>query len=249
MNQEFVDLARNFSYESIQDGHEPVLPYRLFRPWVEEGRQYPLVVYIHGVGECGNNNESPLTNLIGGTVFSTPEHQQKRPCFIFVPQLPNVDDIGGVMWNMGRIKGEIERVIANNPIDRRRIYITGISMGAIATYHMISAYSELFTAAIPICGAATIGELQNIHNVAIWAFHACDDARVPARGDFWQAGMQFLGSKSIVDYLRENGRDNIHYTEYPANFIQQKYQREAHSCWEEVYRDEGVFDWLFSQYS
>ena len=66
------------------------LNYRLLRPEVEKtGLQYPLVLFLHGAGERGSDNEKQLTH--GGQMFLNPVNREKYPAFVLVPQCPEKD--------------------------------------------------------------------------------------------------------------------------------------------------------------
>ena len=57
------------------------LPYRMIHPEsVKPGEKYPLVLFLHGAGERGNDNEKQLTH--GGQMFLNPVNQEKYPAFV-----------------------------------------------------------------------------------------------------------------------------------------------------------------------
>lgn len=63
------------------------LPYRMIRPEsMKAGKKYPLVLFLHGAGERGNDNERQLTH--GGQMFLNPVNREKYPAFVLVPQCP-----------------------------------------------------------------------------------------------------------------------------------------------------------------
>lgn len=63
------------------------LPYRMIRPEsMKAGKKYPLVLFLHGAGERGNDNERQLTH--GGQMFLNPVNREKYPVFVLVPQCP-----------------------------------------------------------------------------------------------------------------------------------------------------------------
>jgi len=64
------------------------LPYRLFKPKIKEGKVYPLVVFLHGAGERGNDNEKQITANEGATTWAREEFQNNHPCFVLAPQCP-----------------------------------------------------------------------------------------------------------------------------------------------------------------
>ena len=63
------------------------LNYRLLRPEVEKpGKKYPLVLFLHGAGERGKDNEKQLTH--GGQMFLNPVNREEHPAFVLMPQCP-----------------------------------------------------------------------------------------------------------------------------------------------------------------
>ena len=88
--------AQNEAYTKgvYVDKQKNSMPYRFLQPKkVEKGKKYPLVLFLHGAGERGNDNESQLRN--GGTVFSNPANRDKYPCFVLFPQCPE-----GAYWSL-----------------------------------------------------------------------------------------------------------------------------------------------------
>ena len=63
------------------------LPYRLLKPMaVDLNEKYPLVVFLHGASERGDDNEAQLKH--GVPEFLTPENRKDYPCFLIAPQCP-----------------------------------------------------------------------------------------------------------------------------------------------------------------
>src|SRR5262245_49327928 len=74
------------------------LPYRLLKPEpYEEGKVYPLVVFLHGAGERGNDNEAQLKH--GVAEFASPDNRKKYPCFLVAPQCPAGKKWADVDWS------------------------------------------------------------------------------------------------------------------------------------------------------
>ena len=62
------------------------MPYRMLAPAnVDEGVRYPLVVFLHGAGERGDDNEKQLTH--GASVFSNPANADRYPAFVIFPSV------------------------------------------------------------------------------------------------------------------------------------------------------------------
>src|SRR5947207_3023971 len=138
-----------------------VMPYRLFLP--ETSRKLPLVVFLHGSGGLGDDNEKQLGlgNIFGTRVWLLPENQKRFPCYVVAPQT----DRGWIKYDLSqqtegpakvlpglgdgnRLAMEIvEKLCHEFPIDQNRIYVTGQSMGGAGTWNLIAHRPKFFAAA------------------------------------------------------------------------------------------------------
>lgn len=213
------------------------LPYRWLSPArLAEGKRYPLVVFLHGSGERGTDNEKNL--LYVSPLFLLDTVREKFPCFVLLPQCP-LDDRWSHMENtpmglrmqetpsaaLAHVARLIDQVVKENPIDTRRIYIGGLSMGGYGTWEMVARYPRLFAAAFPICGGADITTAPQLRHLPIWAFHGALDAVVPA--DY---------SRTMIKALRQ-AHGKPRYTEYPLA---------DHNSWVPALAEPELLPWLFS---
>lgn len=248
VRDQFLDL----SYTSETTGI--TLPYRLYVPKsYEKGvdKQYPIVFFLHGSGERGDDNQAQLTANLGATVWATDEVQDKEEMFVLAPQARNGgDDTGFGMTRVGdeinlknvytlsddaiTAKEILDQVIDEYPIDQNRIYGTGLSQGAFGIWNLDLAYPDLFAAIVPVAGGGdeTNPNLDKIVDQSIWAFHAAADPIIPVTEE-----------QEMVEALKANGSD-IKYTEYP---VEDYFYPMAHMSWIPAYHDEEMIDWLISQ--
>ena len=218
-----------------QDGDKK-LPYRLLKPApVEAGKKYPLVIFLHGAGERGSDNEKQLLHGVRGFV----ENRDQYPCFLIAPQCPDGKKWVEVDWSadthtqpkepgdVGRLTlGLIETAIKELPVDPKRVYLTGLSMGGYGTWDLAARRPDLFAAIAPVCGGADEATAGKIKDRPIWAFHGAKDTAVkPARSRNMIAALEKAGGKPK-------------YTEYPDV---------AHNSWDPAYKDPELFKWLFAQ--
>ncbi len=214
------------------------LPYRILHATPVEA-SLPLVVLLHGLGECGSDNTAPLIH--GAADFASTQRQQKNPSFVVVPQCP-----AGEFWAsiaethrptclaaqasrpLQMVSELIEATIRAYPIDVRRIYLTGLSMGGYGTWDLLMRTPERFAAAIPICGGADCRAeyVTRIQKIPLWAFHGDRDDVVPVQR-----------SREIIDAMRASGARPL-YTEYAGG---------DHDSWTATYGNSEVLDWLFQQ--
>jgi predicted peptidase len=221
-----------------QDDAGKQLLYRLLKPLkVEEGKIYPLVVFLHGAGERGIDNEKQMVH--GVPQFASKENRKKYPCFLIAPQCPDGKRWVEVDWSadkhtqpkeigeVGRLTLElIDYEMKHLPIDPKRVYITGLSMGGYGSWDLLARRPELFAAAAPVCGGADEATAEKIKQIPIWVFHGAKDTAVkPARSRNMVAALEKAGGKPK-------------YTEYPVV---------GHNSWDNAYRDPEFYKWLFAQ--
>ncbi len=149
---------------------------------------YPLLIFIHGLGEVGNGSAASLPLVLRngppklinqGSFPSSFTVNGKTSSFIVIsPQLNGQDFTGGVPIN-----ALIDYVVSRYRIDQSRIYVTGLSMGGGVTWNYAGALgSNRVTAIAPICGniPAYLGLANEIGraNIPVWAFHNENDGTV-----------------------------------------------------------------------
>ena len=201
-----------------------------FRFWggkkLKNTKRYPFVVFLHGRGSGGSDNEKQLLSV--PRKLTSKGFYKDNPSFLIAPQCP--DDNKG--WRGGYIDDVIKLIkqaIEHLPVDKNRIYITGVSMGGFGTWEALSIAPELFAAAVPICGGADPSIAKKIKKVPIWTHHGEADEVVRVE---WTRG--------IVNAL-EKAKGNIRYTEYPED------SGIKHDAWRPCYNNPEVFEWMFSQ--
>ena len=221
--------------KSVYKNGTSTLSYRFLKPANPESQaSFPLVIFLHGAGERGNNNEAQLAHITG--LFTDSKNRSAFPCFVLAPQCPaklwwathNKD--GSMKANptptMQLVIGLIERIVKENKIDPTRIYITGVSMGGFGTWDLLARFPTKFAAAIPICGGADVGIANRIKHVPQWIFHGAEDKLVHPNQ-----------SRRMVKALQRAG-GIPKYTEYP---------HVAHDSWVKAYQEPNLLPWLFKQ--
>jgi predicted peptidase len=217
-----------------------LLPYRIFVPKEYDAKQkYPLILFLHGAGERGSDNEAQLRN--GEFLrFVSDEVQAKHPCIVVAPQCPTggwwsdipgrgkklppgVRSGGSMVSLLLALLDSIERQYSIDP-DRR--YVTGLSMGGFGSYALCLARPDYFAAAVPICGGTDASKLKDVSSVAFWVFHGGADPVVKPEL-----------SRDAVKALKEAGA-TVKYTEYPGV---------GHNSWSQAYNEPELVDWLFAQ--
>ncbi|SFD85891.1 Dienelactone hydrolase family protein [Chitinophaga sp. CF118] len=231
--QQILPYAKNV-YSTGKDS----LPYRLLYPLrYSKHKRYPIVLFLHGAGQRGTDNEVQLTGVPKALTDSS--GREKYPCFILVPQCPKKD-----VWvkfphfpeslqtttfptlSAQAALEQLDLLISQLPVDRKRVYVIGYSMGGEGAFDFLTRRPDLFAAAIPICSVADTFRASLIYQIPIWAFHGDQDDVNDVRY-----------SRLMIDALKKYKGSPI-YTEYPGM---------KHNIWSKAYNEPGLFDWLFSQ--
>ena len=214
------------------------LPYRLLKPLeYDPQQQYPLVLFLHGAGERGDDNEKQLVH--GGRNFAHEAIRRRHPAFVVVPQCPAEKKWVEVPWEaeahkvpdeasetMQAVFALLEALEEEFAIDDSRIYCVGLSMGGYGTWDLLYRKPELLAAAIPICGGGDPVTVEKFKRVPVWAFHGDLDPTVPVNR-----------SREMIKALEAAGARPI-YTEYESV---------THDSWTQTFDNRLVWDWLFAQ--
>jgi len=225
---------------------EDTLRCRILTPLnFKPGKKYPLLVFLHGAGERGDDNEKQLT--WGGSLFVDSANRANFPAIVLFPQCPAdlswapmqrvtpVDSLGAHRVHsdspatkpMRMVLEFIDTLLASGNVDPKQVYVGGLSMGGIGTFDILARRPELFAAAFPICGAGDPAAALNYRkNLPIWVFHGgADPVVLPGN------------SRLMVNVIRKNN-NKVKYTEYPGV---------GHDSWKNVFAEKDLLPWLFSQ--
>ena len=229
-----------YEHKTFTSSEGLTLNYRSLDPLdAGNGKKYPLVIFMHGAGERGNDNESQLTH--GGQMFLNPVNRRERPAYVIFPQCPSE-----YFWAFSKrpqsfteLKAEadmaptlkaakelIDTYLENPSVDKSRVYIMGLSMGGMATFDLVTRFPEIFAAAIPICGAADTGKLAETKGVKWRIFHGDADDIVPVEC-----------SRKAYAALNDAGAD-VEYFEFPGC---------NHGSWNPAFNQPDFMTWLFAQ--
>jgi predicted peptidase len=211
------------------------LPYRLLKPVNPQAlEKFPLIIFLHGSGERGTDNEAQLKH-IKNLVLDT-RNRGKYPCYVLAPQCPK-DEMWAKHNKDGTMKSAptdptqllldlIDQISKEFPIDESRIYITGVSMGGYGTWDLLARFPKKFAAAVPVCGGGDKTTAHKLKDIPIWAFHGALDPTVMPRQ-----------SREMIQAIQKAG-GKPGYTEYPDI---------KHDSWVQAYQEPHLLPWLFKQ--
>lgn len=245
-----VDKFLHLTYQDPTTGVD--MAYSLFVPDdYDPNQSYPLVLFLHGNGERGYDNQIQLTANEGATVWAKPEEQAQRPAFVLAPQVPlenlspSGENLDGVWTNpihgapytptkyLDTAYNILQNVLAEYNIDENRLYVTGISMGGFGTWAINIHYPDLFAAMVPVVSFGDpVGAAQNVIGKPIWQFVAAADFVVD------------INAARAVNQAIIDAGGTTRYTEYPANAYIYPI---AHFAWVPAYANREMREWLFEQ--
>jgi predicted peptidase len=219
------------------------MPYRVLYPEnFNPEERYPLVLFLHGRGESGRDNEKQLT--YGARLFLKDTLRTNYPAIVVFPQCPTDSYWSNVLIqtdNTGKrnftfMKGgdptpamrallELTGSLTDKPyVDKDRVYVGGLSMGGMGTYELLRRKPKLFAAAFAICGGDHVANVKKYRKVPLWVFHGAKDNVVP-----------LAFSESVVQALRRKGA-KVNFTVYP---------NADHNSWDAAFAEPALLPWLF----
>ena len=195
-------------------------PYQLFVPRTavgSSGRTWPLMIFLHGSGERGDD-----INRV--KVHGPPKIADRNSDFPFIvisPLLPAEQD-----WDIAKLEAILDHAMSTLPVDRSRIYLTGLSRGGHASWRWAAANPGRFAAVAPVAGRGDPATACALKDKPVWAFHGDrDDVVIPE------------GSFAMVRAIRACG-GNPRLTIYPDL---------GHNAWDPAYDDPALYLWFLSQ--
>uniref|UniRef100_A0A7V3E7U3 Phospholipase n=1 Tax=Ignavibacterium album TaxID=591197 RepID=A0A7V3E7U3_9BACT len=197
------------------------LQYLIYLPknYETSEEQFPLLLFLHGAGERGNDIE--LVKRHGPPKLV--EEGKEFPFIIVSPQCPE-----GTRWNYQTLAltALLDEIESKYRVDKNRIYVTGLSMGGQGTWTLALTQPNRFAAIAPICGWTDSWEVCKISRIPTWVFHGAKDIVVPV-----------TESQEMVKALQDCGAKEVKLTIYPeAN----------HDSWTETYNNPELYNWLLS---
>lgn len=157
--------------------------YLLYRPkHAEEGGEgWPLVIFLHGIGERGDDPYAIANEGLPKYLRAVDDF----PMLVVAPQCARdshwVEDREEAesMHEINRLQIFVNEIMAQYPVDARRVYLTGLSMGGRGTWKLACQMPGVFAAIAPICGRADAYDIAALQHVGIWMFHGLNDSTVP----------------------------------------------------------------------
>ncbi len=216
------------------------LPYNLFLPEdYREDKQYPVMMFLHGAGERGNDNEKQLVHVVYKLYETCPELMNGT--ILIVPQCPCGDQWVNWSWTNGNYSTDeipesrplssavalLKTILETYPCDRDRVYIMGISMGGYGTWDVLARHGELIAAGIPICGGGDPSKADKLKEIPIWCSHGTADDAV-----------RYAGTEGMYKAIKAAGGDKITFVTVEGG---------GHGIWDLASTNAELIKWLFAR--
>jgi predicted peptidase len=219
--------AQQFNWQSDRGGELKFLLYVPTNAATKPSTGWPLMLFLHGAGERGDDVQrvaihGPVSLAKQGTNF---------PFIIVAPQCPS-----NQRWEPEALLKLLAHLEQRHPVDSKRIYVTGLSMGGYGAWSLGVKYPEKFAAIAPICGGGNLIDMvlagpeheAALRSLPIWAFHGAKDSVVPV-----------TESERMVDFLKSRVQhENVKLTIYPEA---------DHNSWTQTYSNPEFYEWLLQQ--
>ncbi len=200
------------------------LTYWVYTPEkVSEKYYWPVILFLHGSGERGDDPE--LVKKYGLAKWL--DQEKNFPFIVISPQCP-----ADTRWIdlIEKLNTLLEHILATYPVDKNRVYLTGLSMGGQGAWCLAAFHPEKFAAVVPICGPIFPDyekKLCALKNIPVWVFHGEKDEMVSVKNSY-----------RMAEKLQACG-GNVRLTIFPD---------ENHFCWDRVYTNPEFYAFFGSDW-
>lgn len=242
LNTAYAQELSAYKKENFVVGSD-TLKYRILYPEnFDPAKKYPVLFFLHGRGESGNDNQKQLTH--GARLFLDPQFRKDYPAVVIFPQCAEqsywsnviIDEVSGKRFftyqrggaptlAMKLLLSLTQQITKESFTDTKRIYVGGLSMGGMGTFELLRRSTKTFAAAFAICGGDDPANAKKYKKVPLWIFHGgLDDVVNPQL------------AYSVYRELRQLGH-TPKFTIYP---------KANHNSWDPAFAEKDLLPWLFS---
>lgn len=233
-------MAEQFSAEVITNAFGETMPVRVWRKYRPKDLPVPVVVLLHGSGECGQDNAAQLApfdslyktvlvdSAIPPALYLLPQCTQANAWVRTIAFQPDYRLPRYPAPALKTVKEYLDELVRQGVADPERLYIGGYSLGGFGTWDAIERWPNYFAAAVPVCGGGSTQEaaVKAAATTSVWAFHGSADSSVPV-----DCTRRMIAALSQVGVAAK-------YSEYP---------NAGHNIWSRAFGDTAMLRWLFRQ--
>lgn len=212
------DIDRQTEASAVVGGDGREFDFLLYLPaeYHDTLEPWPILFMLHGIFESGDDlrilpKYGPAREIEAGRQF---------PFIVVTPQ------IFGAAWDPARTVALIEHCLAQYRVDRRKVYLSGFSIGGRGVWAIAAHRPDLFAALVPVSGWGRQAEAQALAGVPVWAFHGSRDVLVPAAAS----------RRMIAWHGAAGGTSEL-----------TMFDGAGHEIWDRVYPETFIYDWLLAQ--
>ena len=187
----------------------------------DDTQEYPLVVFLHGAGERGDDLDVAARH---GYMKYVREEGREYPFICISPQCPDNKYWGCYTESLLAF---LDYILDTLPIDKKRVYLTGLSMGGTGTWMLAMAAPEKFAAIAPICGSGIYWYAGVLKDIPVFMYHGdCDDV-VP-----------ISESVDMLNSINKRGGNAQLKICYGVK----------NNAWDYAYTDDSLIDWMMEKH-
>lgn len=210
----FAEKQGTFLYNNRERQYLLIFP----AGYAQNKAQWPLIFFLHGSSLRGQ-----ALNKVKEYGPTWVAEQKGLPFVILSPQCPEGED-----WkdDPAALIALLNSVMDQYQIDRKRVYLTGVSMGGRGTWDLASRYPEYFAAVAPLAAKPVLPEewKPQFVSLPVWAFHGDKDDICPLKDD-----------EAMVDAVRaKGGKPRLTILAGQGHYIAG------------VYKNQELYDWFLS---
>jgi len=188
-------------------------------PSYKADKDYPVILFLHGAGSTGDDGEKQVK---GGLAKAIRDKKQDFPFIVVFPQA-HQKGWGAKGESAKRALAILDEVQKDYKTDKKRVYLTGLSMGGFGTWSLAAAFPERWAAIAPICGGGDPKTAAKIKDIPCWCFHGDADPTVNVER-----------SREMIKALKDAG-GSPRYDEYPGV---------NHNSWDKAYATAELYTWF-----
>ncbi len=212
-------------------------------PGYTKAHSWPVILSLHGAGECGTDNRRPAQVALGAAAR---EYPTRYPCLIVFPQTQS--QIAYWSCDQAQVLAALTQTVRDYHGDARRLYLTGYSLGGAGAWYLAATHPGIFAALVPISPRVAVRPDRVRHNPVMLRLATSHDpyAAVAAQVDTTPIWI-FHGQDDPIVPVSESRRMSAALSGQHAQARLTIYAHLGHDAWDRAYADSALPRWLLSQ--